>query len=190
MAARDNKINICNRALFAIGAEEITSFEDGTAESRVASIKYETAKNDLLSIYYWTFALSESYLARVDTNNEQNIYKHQYQLPEDCLRAVSLSEDGGSVVPYTFRNSMLNTDAERPILKYVSTVSEAVMPAYFVSLLIDRLARDFLIPITAKNDDYALFDNIYQNNLVRAKNADAQARTPRKVDSTLLLKVR
>lgn len=188
MAAEDNKINICNKALIAIGADEITSFNDGTVEAKVAAAKYDVARKDLLAMYFWTFNQTESYLARLAGDN-LCVYKYLYALPDGYLRAVNVRENG-RFVDYTFRDSNINTDASQPILTYMTDCSEERMPPYFVSLLIDRLARDFLIPITGKNDDYMLFDRIYQDNFARAKSADAQSKTPRKVDSSLLLRIR
>ena len=37
----DTAIDICNRGLIFIGAEPITSFDDGTTEARVAANVYE-----------------------------------------------------------------------------------------------------------------------------------------------------
>lgn len=184
MAFGDNEINICSRALAAIGANAISSFEEGTAEAEVAANKYETAKKDLLSIYNWTFALSEAYMAKLKAD-EQAVYKYLYELPEDCLRVMTVYD-----THYTFRFGKINTDNEKPMLMYIANVSEEAMPAYFVTALIDRLARDFLIPITAKNSDYSLFDNIYQRTLANAKNIDAQSKTPSRIKNFNYIGVR
>lgn len=188
MATSDNEINICARALLSIGAKSISSFEEGTNEAKVAKALYERAKLDLLSIYHWTFNRSETYLARVNSDNLAR-YEFCYEKPDDFLRAISV-RDNSSVVPYTFRNGKINTDCKQPVLIYSYLVSEADMPPYFVSLLIDRLARDFLIPISGKHDDYAIYDRIYQNNLTLAKNADAMSKTPEKINTSMLLGVR
>ena len=188
MAVGDTVLNICSRALMAIGADEITSFEDGTVEAKVAKAKYEIAKKDLLCIYPWTFNQTETYLARL-ADEQLAIYKYIYELPSDCLRIITLRGAYNNIA-YTFRSAKINTDDEKPILVYQTDCSEQKMPPYFVSLLIDRLARDFLIPVTAKNDDYAIFDRIYQNNLAIAKNVDAQSKTPRVMNTDLLLRIR
>ena len=188
MAAGDTILSICSRALLAIGADEISSFEDGTIEAKVAKAKYDTAKKDLLALYFWTFSLSESYLAR-SADEELTIYKYLYALPEDCLRAVTVREDSYNI-DYTFRKGMINTDADKPILLYVADCKEEFLPSYFISLLIDRLARDFLIPITGKEEQYKIFDTIYQTNFATAKSADAQAKTPRKLNTNLLIGIR
>lgn len=184
MAFGDNEINICSRALAAIGANAISSFEEGTTEAEIAAAKYKTAKKDLLSIYCWTFALSETYMPQLKAD-EEAIYKYLYELPEDCLRVITVYDS-----VYTFRFGKLNTNNQKPVLQYIADVSEEAMPAYFVTALIDRLARDFLIPITAKNSDYSLFDNIYQRTLANAKNIDAQSKTPSRIKNFAYIGVR
>lgn len=174
MANGDNDINICSRALNAIGANSITSFEEGTTEAAVAANKYQTAKKDLLSIYRWTFNQCDSYLAELNTD-QLSVYKHLYEVPEDCLRVIALRENGNNV-DYTFRLGKINTNANKPIVTYCSDVSEAAMPPYFITVLIDRLARDFLIPVTGNESQYRTFDNIYQQSLAFAKNIDAQSK--------------
>lgn len=188
MATGDNSINICSRALNSIGAEGITSFEEGTTEARVAQAKYQTAKKDLLSIYPWTFGKGETFLARIVSDNLSR-YKYLYEKPEDFLRAITVKEDD-HVVPYTFRRGKINTDASTPVLVYLYDAPEEDMPAYFISLLIDRLARDFVIPVTGKNDDYAIYDKIYQNSFALAKSSDALSKTPERIVNFPLLAVR
>ena len=117
--------------------------------------------------------------------DEEAIYKYLYELPEDCLRVLTVYD-----TEYTFRFGKLNTDNEKPKLKYIADVPEETMPAYFITALIDRLARDFLIPITAKNSDYKLFDDIYQRTLANAKNIDAQSKTPSRIKNFDYLSVR
>lgn len=184
----DNAINICSRALNAIGAESISSFDDGTDEAKIANAKYETAKKDLLAVYPWTFNTAEVYLGRLNSDSLAK-YTYLYELPTDWLRTLAIKQ-GATMVPFCYRQGKINTDYETASIEYLYDIDETDMPAYFVSLLIDRLARDFLIPVTGKNDDYAIFDRIYQNNLATAKNVDAQSKSPSVIDTSLLLRVR
>ena len=179
MASGDNDINICSRALMAIGANSITSFEEGTTEAQAANNKYETPKKDLLAIYRWTFNQNETFAARLNSDSLA-IYKYLYELPLDCLRVMSVKEDGISQ-PYTWRNGKINTDAENPVITYCADVKEDIMPSYFVTVLIDRLARDLIIPVTGKHDEYRTFDAIYQSTLTTAKNIDAQSKTASRI---------
>ena len=121
MANGDTDINICSRALIAIGANEITSFEEGTVEAKVAKAKFEIAKRDLLSIYPWTFSITETFLARI-ASDDLAIYKYIYELPDDFLRALTLRGDYQNI-PYTLRSGKINTDDEKPILVYTADCS-------------------------------------------------------------------
>lgn len=188
MAFNDTNINICSRALSKIGAESISSFDEGTTEAKVASQLYETSKQMLLSAYPWTFNKSEVYLARIN-NTSLAKYKYLYEKPIDYLTARTLKEND-CVVDYCFINSKINTDAEKPILVYSSITDENDMPPYFISLLIDYLACQFLIPVTGKNEDYKIFNNIYKENLAEAKSLDARSKTPSFIDTNLLIGLR
>lgn len=52
-------IGICSNALLKIGAEGITSFEDGTAEAEIAYSLYPLLRDGLLSAYPWSFAKAQ-----------------------------------------------------------------------------------------------------------------------------------
>lgn len=188
MAFNDTDINICSRALNAIGAESITSFTEGSTEAKVANQKYQTSKLKLLSIYPWSFNKSEVYIAKLQKNDLAK-YQFFYEKPNDFLVARTLKEND-RVVEYCFACGKINTDATEPSLVYSANCDEFDMPPYFVSLLIDLCARDFLIPVTGKNDDYGIFDKIYQSALAEAKSVDAMSKTPSRINSDLLIGVR
>ncbi len=188
MAFNDTDINICSRALNAIGAESISSFSEGTTEAKVANNKYQTCKQKLLAIYPWTFNRIEAYIPKI-TTNEHYAFKNIFEKPKDFLTARYLRENNQKI-DFIFVKGKINTDAEKPILVYSADCSESDMPPYFVSLLIDLCARDFLIPVTGKNDDYAQFDKIYQNSLIEARHVDAKSKSPSVIDTSLLIGVR
>ena len=188
MAISDNNINICSRALVGIGADGISSYEDGTAEAKVASELYETYKQDLLAIYPWSFATCDTYLARLNAD-DLALYENLFEKPKDWLRTITLTE-GRNVTEYTYRAGKINTDAQKPILNYIANVDEADMPAYFVTALIARLQRDFIIPVTGKHDEYKTFDNIYQMALATAKTTDAMSKQPEIIDTSSFIRGR
>ena len=189
MAISDKNINICSRALVGIGADGISSFEEGTVEAKVASELYETAKQDLLAIYPWSFATCETYLARVNVD-ELALYKYLYEKPKDWLRTITATESKNNIISYTYRAGKINTNAEKPVLTYIADVEENDMPAYFITALIARLQRDFIIPITGQHDEYKTFDNIYQMALIAAKTTDAQSKQAEVLDTSYLIRGR
>lgn len=189
MALNDTDIDICSRALLSIGAESITSFDDGSDEAKVAAGIYKTAKRDLLSIYPWTFNEAEVLMAQIRDTESVTKYKYLYEKPVDCLRARTV-HDGARNALYKFNKGRINTDATPAILVYSYECDEQDMPTYFVSLLIDRLARDFIVPITGKHDERPMFDRIYRDNLAYAKSVDAQSKSASVLDTSRLTRVR
>ena len=51
------KFDICSQALIKCGADTISSFTDGTHESNVCSVMYDTIKKSLLYYTFWNFAI-------------------------------------------------------------------------------------------------------------------------------------
>lgn len=49
-------IEMCSSALVKLGAAGIDSFDDGSAEARVASRLYPLVRDALLSVHPWSFA--------------------------------------------------------------------------------------------------------------------------------------
>ena len=81
-------IGICSNALLKIGAEGITSFEDGTAEAEIACSLYPMLRDGLLSSYPWSFAKAQKTLPRL-YNVPVADYQFAYLLPNDFLRVIS-----------------------------------------------------------------------------------------------------
>ena len=81
-------VSLCSKALLKIGAQTITSFEDGTAESEVSANLYPLVRDSLLSSYPWSFAIAQKRLGRLDLTPVAD-FKYAFQLPSDFLRIIS-----------------------------------------------------------------------------------------------------
>ena len=55
MAEGDTDVSICSQALLLLGANQITSFADGTAPSSICSVLYPRVKAQTLGMYPWSF---------------------------------------------------------------------------------------------------------------------------------------
>ena len=76
----DTKVDICARALIMIGAQPISSFDDGSTEALVASNIYENITQSILCRHRWRFSTEQqqlSLLAVAPTGR----YEYAYQLP-------------------------------------------------------------------------------------------------------------
>ena len=58
----DSAIDICNRGLILIGAEPMTSFDDGTTEARVSANVYEDILRTSLTNARWRFSTNQEQL--------------------------------------------------------------------------------------------------------------------------------
>ena len=55
-----SSIELCSSALIKLGADGISSFEDASAEARVAARLYPIARDALLCAHPWSFATAQS----------------------------------------------------------------------------------------------------------------------------------
>ena len=60
-----SSIALASRALLKIGAQPISGFDEGTAESLVAAALYPSTRDALLSAHPWSFATAQRRLPRL-----------------------------------------------------------------------------------------------------------------------------
>ena len=79
MASGDTDVSICSQALLLLGANEITSFSDGTAPSAICSKLYPRVKSQTLGMYPWSFTLKKTQLGQL-ASTPTNVYSKEYQM--------------------------------------------------------------------------------------------------------------
>lgn len=174
------KYQLCSRALLKIGANTISSFDEGTVEAEVAGNLYDSARDTVLSAHPWSFATGQTTLGKLDASPLAD-FDHAYQLPTDFLRALSLGEtslETGRGAPYRIHERRIHTNTDGVILTYIFRPDESTFPPFFDTALIARLAADFCMPLTentARTD--ALF-KMAEIEFRRAKLTDSQQQTP------------
>jgi hypothetical protein len=153
MAEGDTDVSICSQALLLLGANQITSFSDGTAPSSVCSVLYPRIKSQTLGMYHWSFTLSKTTLARL-TSTPTNYYRYAYQLPSDMFLGVprvvyaSTSLSAPNITEYEIQGNQLLTNETTIVVDYQRQISESDMPSYFTQLLIYQMAWHLAEPIT------------------------------------------
>ena len=90
-----NSIELCSSALVKLGADGISSFEDGTAEARVAARLYPITRDGMLSAHPWTFATAQADLPRLVAAPLSD-FSYAFQLPNDFLRPLGGRPPAGS----------------------------------------------------------------------------------------------
>jgi hypothetical protein len=183
-------VALCARALMKIGAQPIQSFYDDRIEAEVALALYEPTRDALLSAYPWRFAVTQMNLPRlVDTPLAD--FDDIYQLPDDCLRILSLGSGGDSHnLVYRRIGNTIHTSSDTALLTYIFRPDDQVAPPYFEQVLINRLAAEFCLPLTESTSRAELLFRMSDNDFERAKRIDAQQDTPRVLDDYNLITVR
>ncbi len=173
MATAD-AVRLSKNALLLIGADEITSFTQGTNEAKVADAFYETTVGATLAERRWNFSVLQEQ-ASLDVATPPNKWGYSYTLPAGLIKIHRVDPEWipyelyGSQKLYTSYNGELYIDGQ-------FRVDEEDFPDYFNEYLEARLAMKFVIPIT---DDEAKLTSITKlaNELGRkARTADAQQR--------------
>jgi len=172
-------IEICNRALRAIGQEVITSLADDSTRASLCSLHYEPTRNAVLRAHPWKFSITRTNLA-TSSSSPPFEYDYSYPLPADCLRLLSVYDSSGQPIhangSWTLEDGGIQTSITAPI--YIKYIQQVTNPTKFDSLfdeaLIARLAA------TIANDkslEAQVVDRQWE--LYRRKVAEAQF-----VDST------
>jgi hypothetical protein len=185
-----NDIALCSRALIRLGAQPISSFDDGSAEAEICGALYPQSRDAILSAYGWGFATGVVALLKLD-ENPINGYKHAFALPNDFLRALSAGNDGLSHgIDYRIMNGKLFTNADTIILTYIYRVDESAFPPFFQTALIMRLAAELCIPLTENTSRFDAMMRIAETEFAKARQIDAQQDTPQRLKRFPLSDVR
>lgn len=172
-------IEICNRALRAIGQEVITSLDDVSTRAGLCDLHYEPTRDAVLRAHPWKFATSRISLA-TSSSSPAFEYDYAYPLPTDCLRLLAVYDSSGEVIDvngsWTLESGGIFIDAVAPIyIKYIQRITNPTkFDPLFDEALIARLAA------TIANDkslEAQVVDRQWE--LYRRKIAEAQF-----VDST------
>lgn len=170
------KIEIINRALTKLGANNIKSLDEKTIEAETALITYDESLSSLLSELDWHFALKED-----DLTPSKRVAKwrkgNYFDLPSDVLNIVEVS-----VPPSTYwrqEGDHIFTEANSFGIVYVSKcTNESLFPAYFIDALVYKLASDMCYKITNSSEKTAQFLDLYKGEflpIARTKNARAKS---------------
>ena len=185
-----NDIALCSRALIRLGAQPITSFDDGSAEAEICNALYAQSRDALLSAYGWNFATSQSNLTALD-EIPIGEYSNVFALPNDFLRALTAGTGHkSSGLDYRIMQGKLYTNATEVILTYIYRPHESEFPPFFDSVLISRMAAELCIPLTENTSRFDTLMRLSETEFSRARQLDAQQDRAQKITSFPLADVR
>lgn len=162
-----SKFRICSAALMRLGADSISSFNDGNDRSTICSVLYPLAKDNVLSLHDWKFTITKKQLAE-DATAPISKYTNQFILPTNRLTdgpfAVYDTNAAGAAPfkDFEIQGQRLLTEADTIYVDYQSNATqEAVWPPYFVSFMIDVMEEELCMPIT---DSASLRRELHERN--------------------------
>ncbi len=183
-------IALCSRALIKIGAQGISSFHEGTAESDVALYLYTSTRDAMLSAHPWRFATAQTTLAMLDEEPLAD-YQYAFSLPTDFLRAISCGSGRRSLgVDYRIHENKLHANQRQITLTYIFRPEEINFPPFFDQALIARLAAEFCLPLTESTSRAEFLTKAAEEEFKNAKLIDAQQAIPNAIWDFPLIGVR
>jgi len=169
-------VSICNRALDLLGADPITSLEDGSKAANLCQRNFEPSADSVLRLYPWNAALSRARLAALAEAPAWG-YRYQYQLPQGpepalCLRLLEI-DDGSD---YRVEGRRILTDYAAPLdILYIGRIGDS---ASYDPLLAEAVAAKLAVHLAGNLTESAsrveATRNYLNDVLAEAKAIDAQ----------------
>ena len=174
-----SKTSIANKALSRIGAEQISSITDGTANADIMNLLYQTSLKALLSECQWNFAIKRAALtssASISLSFSFSGEAYQYEKPTDIVRILEVSDQYAT---WRDEGSYIISDTAGLGLKYIYFDDDpSNYPASFIDAFIDRLAYEaaYMILNSASMAE-RLLEKYNKLSLPKAKSENAQVGT-------------
>ena len=176
------KFDICSQALIKCGADTITSFSDGTHESNVCSVMYDTVKKALLYYTFWNFGIKKVQLNRLSETPADKKFLYVHSLPADVVRIRSVfDENGHADFTYKKEGQKIYSNNKTAFLEYVQNMDETFMPSFFVETLVTKVAAEINESITSSSSLTQRLQDEFQQKLRAARIADGQENPPQNI---------
>ena len=186
--AADSPLDICSRSLILIGAEPISSFDDGSTEALVCVKLYEDLVRTSLTNTRWRFATNQQVLNRL-TNEPTGRYDQAYQLPTDSIMVHALTVNDNNIDYQLYGDkAFANTStADVVVADYTFRVSEIHFPSYFTIAVTFSLAVVLATSIARDASLAQLMTVRADGAMAKARSLDSQQQTTRVLETTRFL---
>jgi hypothetical protein len=183
----DTKVDICARALIMIGAQPISSFDDGSTEALVASNIYENITQSILCRHRWRFATEQQQLSLI-ASAPTGRYEYAYQLPTSPdllqLNTITVADVPIEYSRYGDKVFVNGYDSQSALIAdYIFRQDESEFPAYFKLGLEYTLASIFAGSVARDAAMIQQFSTLAERQILIAKNTDSQEVTNKKLST-------
>lgn len=191
-----SKVDICNFALQNLGANSITSIDEGTTEANECKLRYNSSRRALLQMHQWNFAIKRVALAR-DTATPAFNYNYQFTMPADYLYMImtSLEEQFQSPAPQIVNsflyvhdvpyyggidkyriegNKLLSYEEEVKIVYVADEQNTGLYSSTFVELLARYLSYQIAYRVVGSRSERDSQKTIFEQELQEFQSIDSQ----------------
>ena len=166
-------VSISNVALAALGANRIVATNEGTEEANLITVHFDQARQYLLSLHPWNFAMKRVQLGQ-DATKPPFRYDFSYTLPADFMRVVTVQENidykietNGNGDPAIFTNK------DEAFIKYVFDQTDVTKwDFHFVELMSAYLTVVLAYAITKSSSVEARAQERFDEKLSKSKFID------------------
>ena len=180
--AASSPVDVCSRALIMIGADPITSFDDGNNEALIASNMYEDIARASLVNTRWRFATNQVILNRL-TEVPTGRYDAAYQLPSGLLMTHAVTVNDNPIEYQTYGDKLFNnaSSSDELVLDFTYRAEEQYWPSYFTVAVEYELAVVFAVGLARDQQLAQLMSQQAIAAMTKARNLDGQQQTTRKL---------
>lgn len=185
-------IELSSKALVLIGADPITSFQDGSREAVVAANLYNEVTRGEMSEYPWRFLVTQERANRETEAPVGTEWGAAYTVPASSLRIINVKVEGFPVKFDVFLKSLhTNTSSEEVVIvEYVKDVPESDWPHYFRNYIILRMASVFASSLGRDGDLTTAMSQQAEISKRAARTSDSQGRTTKRLPMSRIVQSR
>lgn len=153
MSSRES---IASQALSLLGANTISSFDEGSNEANIVNDHYDQFIRNIFSVFPWSFATRKVQLEQYSTD-PLNEFSYQYVRPDQALYVFklynSLEYHAQAITDFDTLEDFILCNYNNPIIAQYSVYKEEnLWPGYFSQFAIAALAATIAIPVTHDKD--------------------------------------
>lgn len=145
-----NETQICNMALGRVGLQRISSLTESSNIAVVCNLLYSQVRDQVLLHFPWNFAKSRASLTQL-ADAPAFGYTYQYQLPNDCLRVITMNSENQVDQPVWIKEGQyILTDETEAEIIYIRRVTETgLFTPLFIRALYVALAAELCITLAS-----------------------------------------
>jgi hypothetical protein len=178
METNFSDVGICNSALLKVGAQQISSFTDGTRASDICAALYPTIRDEVMRASPWRFALQQIVLATPSLTPPPFGYNSAYDVPSNVLRVWQVNSEQWTEVG----NQILCDIASGiNVLAIVQNTDPTTYDAQFAEALAWRMASEIALALVQSAPMKETMDKGYKDTLAAARSSNAVIGTPQRL---------